>query len=415
MAADVLHLSALIGSPLLDATGEKLGVVDDLIVRLGEDELPALTGIKARIGGRQLFVPEERIESMRDGSVRLKTSKLNLTQFERRPGEVLLRSDVLGRSLINVHTARLVKAQEVEIACVEGRWRLVGIDTSRRARVRRVFHRQDSAPAGSFLEWTSIEPFVGHVPTARLRLAHRRLANLYPAQIADLVEAASHDEGEEILQAVGQDEELEADVFEELDEEHQLEFLEKRPDAEIASVLANMESDHAADLLLELDQERRIPVLELLPAAKQRKIRMLLGYNPSTAGGLMGIDYLMIDEEASAEQALAAIRASEIEPRELQVVFLRDAAGLLSGALSAVELLRAPPAASAGSLIERRPMAVGPDADLPEIALQMADYDLVSMPVVDDSGQMIGVLAVDDVLEAALPSDWRRRHGLARG
>ncbi len=102
-----------------------------------------------------------------------------------------------------------------------------------------------------------MEPFVGHVPTARLRFSHRKLANLHPAEIADLVEAASHEEGEEIIEAVGQDRELEADVFEELDEHHQLEFIRERPDAQVAAVIARMAADDAADLIVEIDQERR--------------------------------------------------------------------------------------------------------------------------------------------------------------
>ena len=93
------------------------------------------------------------------------------------------------------------------------------------------------------------------------------------------------------MQAVGHDKELEADVFEELDDEHQVEFLRERSDAEVAGVLARMASDDAADLLLEIEQDRRIPVLNLLPAPKQLKIKRLLGYNPSTAGGLMNPDF----------------------------------------------------------------------------------------------------------------------------
>ena len=100
-----------------------------------------------------------------------------------------------------------------------------------------------------FLDWTDMEPFVGHVPSARLRFSHRKLANLHPAEIADLVEAASHEEGEELIEAVGQDRELEADVFEELDEHHQLEFIRERPDAQVAAVLARMAPDDAVDLI----------------------------------------------------------------------------------------------------------------------------------------------------------------------
>src|SRR5581483_332020 len=137
------------------------------------------------------------------------------------------------------------------------------------ARLRRLLPRRfrvHEADHDQFVPWERMEAFVGHVPTSRLKLRSRRLARLHPAQIADLVEAASHEEGEEILEAVGQDKELEADVFEELDDEHQVEFLRERSDREIAAVLGRMETDDAADLLLQIGQDRRLPVLNLMPA-----------------------------------------------------------------------------------------------------------------------------------------------------
>src|SRR5205085_4357294 len=168
-----------------------------------------------------------------------------------------------------------------------------------------------------FVAWTDMEPFVGHVPTSRLKLASRRLARLHPAQIADLVEAASHEEGEEILEALAQDKELEADVFEELDDEHQVEFLRERSDQEAAAVLSRMEPDDAADLLLELEQDRRLPVLNLLPPANQRKIKNLLGHNPETAGGLMNPDFMSARTSALIGETLAGAKASELEPQKL--------------------------------------------------------------------------------------------------
>ena len=100
---------------------------------------------------------------------------------------------------------------------------------------------------------------MAHVPTARLRIPYRKLARLHPAQIADLVEAASHEEGEEIIEAVGADRELEADVFEELEPGHQVEFVRHRSNAEAARLLTSMAPDDAADLIMEVDQERRSP------------------------------------------------------------------------------------------------------------------------------------------------------------
>ncbi len=131
MSDAVVHLSSVAGSPLLDSSGAKLGRVQDVVVRLdGRDVLPLVSGLKARIGGREMFVPADRIDRLEVAAARTSTTKLNLAQFERRPGEVLLRDDVLGHSLINVDTARLVVAREVELTCSDGVWRVAGIDPS---------------------------------------------------------------------------------------------------------------------------------------------------------------------------------------------------------------------------------------------------------------------------------------------
>jgi CBS domain-containing protein/sporulation protein YlmC with PRC-barrel domain len=415
----VLHLSALAGSPLLDSAGERLGRVEDVIVRLDAgDKLPPVTGLKARIGGREMFVPADRIATLEEHAARTSTTKLNLAQFERRPGEVLLRGDLLGRSVINVATARLVKAREVELVGREGTWRVAGIDPALGAGMRRFLPRRFRGHQSDHLEfvpWSETEPFVAHVPTSRLRLAPRRLARLHPAQIADLVEAASHDQGEEILQAVGHDKELEADVFEELDDEHQVEFLRERSDEEVAGVLSRMASDDAADLLLEIEQDRRIPILNLLPAAKQLKIKRLLGYNPSTAGGLMNPDFASLPADASVDQALARVRESELAAGQLLALWVIDAHGHLVGCVLSSELVRAEKHTLVTSLIETAVPTVSPETELPEVARLMADFNLLGIPVIDSDEKPIGVVAFDDVLDLLLPERWRRRAGDARG
>ncbi|HUE26116.1 MAG TPA: CBS domain-containing protein [Solirubrobacteraceae bacterium] len=414
---DVIHLSSLAGSPLLDSAGERLGRVEDVIVRMDHGQgLPPVVGLKSRIGGREMFVPIDRVEQLGPDAVRVSTTKLNLAQFERRPGELLLREDVLDRSLINVATARLVRAHEVELVCEDGAWRVAGIDPSIRPRLWRLMPRRfrgHDTEHKQFIPWSDMEPFLAHVPTSRLKLATRRLRGLHPAQIADLVEAASHDEGEEILEAVGEDKELEADVFEELDDEHQVEFLRERSDKEAAEVLARMASDDAADLLLELDQDRRIPVLNQLPAAKQRKIRSLLGYNPSTAGGIMNPDFVTAPAEATVGEALARVRGSDLSPQQVSTVCVVDGQGKLVGTVSLAELIRANPDQKVGSIADALP-TVSADADVPEVARVMTDYNLVAIPVVDADGKPEGIISVDDILELLLPEEWRWRAGAAR-
>ena len=414
MAADIIHLSGIVRSPLLGSDGERMGRVEDVIARPGEQAHPPVIGIVAKIGRRQLFVPISMIGSVHPGCVQLHGETLNLARFERRPGELLLTKDLSARHLINIVGARLIRANEIEIALVEGTLEVIGVDPTSRPVLRRLLPRglAQRIPAKAIVDWESIQPFVSHVPTAMLRIPYRKLARLHPAQIADLVEAASHEEGEEIINAVGQDLELEADVFEELDTEHQLEFLSTRTDKDAARVLATMAPDDAADLIADLDQERRLSVLEALPQPTQAKVRALLSYNPETAGGLMSPEFLALPGDTVVSEALEEIRRSPVAPEALGVIYTTDEDGRLTGTASVVRLLKSPAAARISDVADLDPAAVRPDTDLHAIVRKMSDFNLAAAPVIDDEHRMIGVVTVDDVLELLLPTGWRRDFGM---
>ena len=411
---ELLHLSGILRSPLHDAGGDRIGRVEDLIVRPRGEPHPPLSGLIASIGHRELFLPIELVGSLRPGHVRLTGSTVDLGRFERRPGELLLARDLAGRHLINIVGARLVTANEIELACVDGAFLVVGVDTSSRPVLRHLLPSPlaNRVGPGRVIDWASIEPFVSHVPTARLRIPYRKLARLRPAQIADLVEAASHDEGEEIIEAVGQDRELEADVFEELDSEHQREFIESRSEPEAARLLARMPPDDVADLITDLDQERRLPQLEALPAALRAKVRALLSYNPETAGGLMNPDFLQLDGSTTVAEAIEAVRRSPVAPEALTTVYCHDPNARLSGAVPIVRLLKSPATATLAEVTESDPVAVRSDADLHAIVRKMSDFNLQSAPVVDDERHMVGVVTIDDVIELMLPNGWRRDFGM---
>ncbi len=413
-APPILHLSALVGSPLRDSDGERLGRVEDVIVRLGGVGYPPITGFLVKVAGRTSYLGADRVSAIADGVI-LRKAKLDLRRFERREEEVLLGRDVLDRQLINVEGARLVRANEIELADIAGSWRVVGVDTGPRGGLRRLLPRPlgQRIATGDFLDWASVEPFVGHVPTVRLRVPHPKLAKLHPAQIADLVEAASRREGEEIIQAVGEDDrELEADVFEELDEHHQREFLEDRSDEQVAEILSRMAPDDAADAAGELEEEHRERVLALLPASHRIKVRKLLGYDPAEAGGLMSPEFVSLRRTTSAGEALEAVRLSKIAPELLTAVFVCSPEGVLEGSVPVAALVRTEPEKRLSALVKHELPSLRTDASFEEVARVMADYNLTCVPVVDEHEHPLGIVTVDDVLEEMLPRGWRRRFGL---
>ncbi len=387
----------------------------DLIARLSTGSHPAVSGLVVNVGGEERFVHARDVAGLSYEGADLAVGPAELGPFERRPGEMLLARDLRSRHLIHVRRARLVRANEIELANVSGTWRVMGVDTTSKPLLRKLLpHRWGRrVRPGRLVDWADLEPFVAHVPTARLQIPFRKLRRMHPAKLADLVEAASHEEGEEIIKAVGADAELEADVFEELDVEHQVEFLRERSDEQAARLLAKMAPDDAVDLLTELDQERRVPILQRLPQATQLKLRGLLSYNPETAGGLMNPDIVSVPASASVAEALEAVRASSGPPDAASVVFLTDGQGLLVGTAHVVDLLRSVPEAKLATLARPEPTVLAPDADIHEVVRTMTDYNLAVAPVVDEEGRVLGQITVDDVLELLLPQGWRRQYGMS--
>ena len=408
-----LRLSRLLKRPVTDRGGGSLGRLADVIVRLRGSDYPLVTGLVAAVGGREIFVPIDQVSSFDGDPLRLSSARLSLRHFERRDGEVLLRADVLGHRLIDVPNARLVRAADLELARDRTDWVLTGVDT----RPRRLFGLiGPEAPASRVSgqsgcrDWRDFEWLIGHQGSALLRGPFARIRRLKPAQIADLLESASAEEESEILGRVHADPELEADVFEELDEDLATRLLGARTDAEIAAVLARMRADDAADAIAELPQQRRQPVLDLLPPGPRKKVLTLMGFPSGSAGGLMGMDFIALPGLTRVGDALARVRESPLlQPEALTSVHVVDADGGLQGVARLVSLVQADPDAALIDVSDADPVRVGADADITDVAVLMTDYNLITIPVVDDQARLVGVITVDDVLEIALPPDWRRR------
>ena len=407
-----VYLSGIVGRYLTAPGGQRLGRLSDVIVRLCGVQCPVMTGLVAMVGKRAVFVPVSQVAALTGEAVELSTATIDLRPFERREGEVLLRADVQGHRLIDVPNARLVRAFDLRLSRRGGDWVLDAADTRRR---RRLAGRGDYAVHGRrSRDWHEFEPLIGHADSAALRGPFARIRRLKPAQIADLLEDASSAEGTEILGRVHADPDLEADVFEELDEDLATRLLGARTDTEIAAVLARMGADDAADTISELPQGRRQSVLDLLPSGHRAKVITLMGFNPASAGGLMNLDFVALPGRLTVADALAAVSGSRaLQPEALASIHVLDSDGRLYGVVRLVTLVQADPAADLAQVCDADPPRIGPGTDITDVAVLMTDYNLVTIPVVDDGRRMVGLVTVDDVLEVILPGDWRRREAAA--
>ncbi|MBV9357195.1 MAG: magnesium transporter, partial [Chloroflexi bacterium] len=171
-----------------------------------------------------------------------------------------------------------------------------------------------------------------------------------------------------------------------------------------------MAPDDAADLLSQLDQPRRRPVLDLVPAPQGPKLRALLQYNPSTAGGMMSPDFVAVNSGSTRSSVLDCVRAAHpVPPQLLASVFVTGQDGRLVGTVSLADVVRSSGDVSVENVPELVRGGVRLDADIQDVALRMTDFNLTAVAVTDDNGRLVGAISVDDVLELLVPSDWRRR------
>jgi len=400
-----LSLSLLLKRAIVDAHDKALGQLEDAIVRLRDEDYPLLTGLVVRAGGSRIFVATSDVVSISSDSIRLRTAKLDLRPFERRDGEVLLKQDVLDHRLIDVAHSALVRAYDVRLKPTEGGWAAIGLDVHKQSWFH--FGAHEHHPAR---DWHGFVLLLGNQKSLKIPPSSRWMGRLKPAQIADIIEAASAQEQDLLLAQVHEDPALEAHVFGELDDERQGRLLKTRSDQDVADVLSRMRADDVADAVMELPQDRRQKVLALLPQPQNTKVLTLLGYNHATAGGLMGTDYLALPEDHSIADALQKLRTSTTQqPEALTTIYSLDAEGTLSGALSLVRALQLDPATPLREAADPEPVVASPQDDIIAVTTRMADFNLLTLPVVDHAGRILGIITVDDALEAAIPHDWSRR------
>ncbi len=223
---------------------------------------------------------------------------------------------------------------------------------------------------------------------------------LHPADLADVAEALPVARVPALLAALPGD--RAAAVMEYLSEDLRTEVLEALTTAQAADLLAQMTPDDRADALEELDEETADEILEAIPAAAREETERLLSYDPETAGGLMTTQIVTVRETSTAEAAVAEVRAIARAGRReaMNTIYVVDAAGLLVGVLSLRELLAAPEGAPVSEIAWTEVVSIPPTADRSEAARLIAEYDLVALPVVDENGRALGMVTVDDVIDA---------------
>jgi magnesium transporter len=406
----MLYLSQILRRPVRDAEGEAVASIKDVVVRLGEDH-PPVTGVVARFRRRDFYLPRAQLAGFGPAGARLNTDVLDLRPFTRRDGEVLLARDVLDKQLIDVDGKRVVRVNDVQLIEAGGEWRVTGADVSLNGLWRRL------APPGftgsgkpvEVIDWADVGYLATDAATVRLKSSRDKLARLHPVEIARLAEALSYQQGAEMLASL--DDETAAETLEELHEQHQARIIGDMDEERAADILEHMSPDEAADVLGDLPEEVAEDLLSRMEGEEQAEVAELLPYEDDTAGGLMTTEFVTLPKGLTVGEALARLREMAETPNMIYYLYVVEEEGSwkLSGVIALRSLILSDPTFLLEQVMREEFQHAHPDDPAREVAETIAEYNLLALPVLDDLGEIAGIVTVDDAMAWLLPKGWRQR------
>jgi CBS domain-containing protein len=409
----MLYVSQIVGRPILDFRGEQVAAIKDVIVRYGSEDYPPVVGLVARFRRRDFFVSGRNISKIDEKGARLSTAKLDLTPFERREGEVLLDKDVLDNQLIDVDGKRVVRVNDVQLIDTGDRWRVTGADVSFQGFLRRLmpkgFYGNDRPV--EVLDWADVGYLATDTATVTVQLksSKDKLSRLHPVEIAQLAETLSPVHRTEVVESL--DDEIAADTLEEMSTEAQARILEEMDDERAADILEEMSPDDAVDVLSELDDDRAQQLFDLMEDEEKADVAELMNFEHDTAGGLMTTEFVHVPQDLTVGETIIRLREMAETPNMIYYHYVVDQedSWKLVGLISLRSLILADPRVKLSEVM-RSEFRYAHHSDSAEEAAQViSEYNLLALPVIDDDGDIAGIVTVDDAMEVLLPKNLQRR------
>lgn len=405
----MLFLTSVMDRPVEGKSGEMIGRISDMIVRIGDDRYPPISGLVVRDGRRSFFVAAHLLQSL-NGTAQLTSSTVDLQPFARRSGEVLLRRDVLDHQLIDITGRRIVRVNDVQLTRIDETYHVVGVDISARALLRRLGPRSLAGRIVGrlIIDWSDVQYLASTAPV-QLKVSYDRLAELNPVDLARIVDALSFRESAEIVAAL--DEETAAETLEEVSDERVADLLEGMDQERAADILEEMTPAAAADALEDLDDEVAEQLLARMEPEEAADVQAHLEYDEDSVGRIMTRDLVRVAEDATVGDALRMIRSLEEVPDPLLAVYVvaSNDPDALRGLVRLRTLILADPATPLTDVLDEDAPTVSPDDRAESAARVLAEYNLLAVPVLDENRHLLGIVTVDDAIAVLLPEVWQRR------
>jgi len=407
------YLSRLLGKNVFDPNGRKLGRLKDLLIYTvlnennGTAERPAVMAVRMRVQKRTALYDIKYFEFIKEGV----QPHVSCSQLVELPEDMVNRGillaevimdkqivDLNGRKLVRVNDVRLVNLPSGMFAIAvdvgfEGLLRRIGISIL----IKQILSIFKLALPSRFILWDDVEAIDFSNLNIRLSKSHSKLHTLHPSDLADIMEEMGRHSRTSVFSSL--DEEKAADVLEELEPHAQIHIIESLPLGKAADVLEKMPANEAADLLDELEEDKAEMILREMEKESSQEVRELLEYPDNTVGSLMNTEILAFNEFKTAQEIINELRSKKPEAEELYNLFVTNTENELIATFSLRDLVIAHPDTALHQFMKTDPVFLIDDQKIGDIAETISRYNLLAIPVVDQTHHLEGMVVIDDVIE----------------
>jgi len=403
----LVALSELLGATVRDATGTVRGRVREIAVA-PQDHPTRIAFLIVRTSDGERVLPVESLKAA-GVSVRTHTDVSTWEQYAPSDGVLLLKRDLLDQQIIDVHGRKVVRVNDVELESTPVNSHLlldvVAVDVGARGAIRRL--SKGVVPSFTLrallaripprvIPWQYVD-LIETDPARRvkLKIAYRGLAQMHPADIADIVEDLPPAEREAVFETI--DEEVAAETLEELDPDVKVAVVESLDKDRAADIVEEMDPDAAADLLGDLAEEHSGEILKEMEPEERQEVTQLLEFGEHTAAGRMTTEFLAVAEQASVDDAIESLKRFEGSREALATIYLVGGGQQLTGAVPLVRIATSSLTTRLTEISEPY-VACAPDTPESEVAALFDKYNLITLAVVDEHGRLAGIITADDVI-----------------
>ncbi len=420
------YLSQVLGTQVYDASGEKIGSVSDLGAAVGE-VFPRITALAFKGPAKVPFMISWRkyVKSYDDDRIVLNVDAAEVRFSYLQPNELLLQRDLMNKQIVDTQGMKVVRVNDLKLSQTgDDQLRLLGAEVGVRGILRGIHPGLEKMVCASakalgnpiperIIAWSYMDLLDRDLSQVKLSVTHKSLEDMHPADIADIIEQLDPKLRAQVFSQL--DTANAAQAMSELEDEFQADVIDEMPERQASAMIAQMDPDDAADIIGALSYEKAEKLLNLMGVKEGKAIRQLLGYPRDTAGGIMTSELVALPDTSTVGDAKRRIEKLDDSFESIFYVYTVDENSHLNGIVSMRDLLISEDAQKLADIaFSDRIITVSPEDDQETVADEMNKYSLVSIPVVDEDGKLLGIVTVDDALHV-MEDEHERNLALASG